>query len=321
MKRKLVQHGNTSLTVSLPKKWTDKFNLKKGDEIEIVEKDDKLFLYLQTGNISENPFKKGVLDVSKTGVLTRRSFDAMYKAGYDEIEVIYTHPEQLKDVKTAIDNEAMAFEIVRQEKNKCVVRSISEADPKEFDSLLRRTLLLLKVMGEDLLTALKNNDYNTISTIKDLEKTNNKFTHFCRRALVKNGYKEYNKTVFMYTIVEQLEKCADEFKFLCDFLTGDENKRYEENKKQGENKKLKISTDTFLLFEDVNKSIAMFNDLFFNFSMEKAKEFGAQRKKVMKEGFELLKKKKDNEKVVVHYLINIESMVFEMFGPYMALVL
>ena len=299
MKRKLVQHGNTSLTVSLPKKWTDKFNLKKGDEIEIVEKDDKLFLYLQTGNISENPFKKGVLDVSKTGVLTRRSFDAMYKAGYDEIEVIYTHPEQLKDVKTAIDNEAMAFEIVRQEKNKCVVRSISEADPKEFDSLLRRTLLLLK----------------------DLEKTNNKFTHFCRRALVKNGYKEYNKTVFMYTIVEQLEKCADEFKFLCDFLTGDENKRYEENKKQGENKKLKISTDTFLLFEDVNKSIAMFNDLFFNFSMEKAKEFGAQRKKVMKEGFELLKKKKDNEKVVVHYLINIESMVFEMFGPYMALVL
>ncbi|MBI2136461.1 AbrB/MazE/SpoVT family DNA-binding domain-containing protein, partial [Candidatus Woesearchaeota archaeon] len=59
MKRKLVQHGNTSLTVSLPKKWTDKFNLKKGDEIEIVEKDDKLFLYLQAGNISEKPFKKG----------------------------------------------------------------------------------------------------------------------------------------------------------------------------------------------------------------------------------------------------------------------
>ena len=100
-------------------------NIKKGDEIEIVEKDDKLFLYLQTGNISENPFKKGVLDVSKTGVLTRRSFDAMYKAGYDEIEVIYTHPEQLKDVKTAIDNEAMAFEIVRQEKNKRQIKSFA----------------------------------------------------------------------------------------------------------------------------------------------------------------------------------------------------
>lgn len=307
MKRKLVQHGNTSLTVSLPKKWTDKFNLKKGDEIELVEKDDRLFLGLQAGNNSEKPLKKGVLDVSKTGVLTRRSFDAMYKAGYDEIEIIYTHPEQLKDVKIAIDNEAMAFEIVRQEKNKCIVKSISEADPKEFDSLLRRTLLLLKVMGEDLFTALKNKDYNTISTIKDLEKTNNKFTHFCRRALAKNGYKEYNKTVFMYTIVEQLEKCADEFKFLCDFLTSDDGK------------KIKISQDTFALFEDVNKSIGMFNELFFNFSMDKAKEFGAHRKKVMKEGFELLKKKKDDEKIVVHYLINIESMVFDMFGPYMAL--
>ena len=310
MKRKLVQHGNTSLTVSLPKKWTDKFGFKKGDEIELLEKDAQIIL--QAEGTSEKSLKKGVLDISKLGVLTRRSIDAMYKSGYDEVEVLFDDPKQLKMIEFAVNNEAMTFEIVKQEKNRCIVRNVSESDNKEFDTLLRRTLLLLKVMGEDMLVALKNKDFDTIKNIKDLEKTNNKFTHFCRRALARNGYKDFNKTVFMYTILEQLETVADEFKFLCDFLV-------EEGQKS--KKHFKVGSDTLKLFEDVNKTISMFNDLFFNYNIKQAKEFGLHRKKVMDNAFKLLVKKNDNDKIIVHYLINVQKMVFDMFGPVMALAL
>ena len=36
--RKIVQHGSSSLTVTLPKKWVEKNNLKKGNEIKVDEK-------------------------------------------------------------------------------------------------------------------------------------------------------------------------------------------------------------------------------------------------------------------------------------------
>jgi phosphate uptake regulator len=325
MKRKLVQHGNTSLTVSLPKKWTDRFNLKKGDEIELVENDASILL--KADGHSEAPIKKGILDISKLGVLTRRSFDAMYKAGYDEIEVLFDHPSQLKMIETAVDHEAMTFEIVKVEKNRCIVKNISEADTKEFDNLLRRTLMLLKVMGDDLLVAMENSDATTIVNIKNMELTNNKFTHFCRRALAKSGYKDYNKTVFMYTIVEQLETVADEFKFLCDYLIetiAKETAKPGKNLKKKVKKnggKLNISPETIKLFEGVNTSISMFNELFFNYNLEKAKQFGEHRRKVVAEGFKILERKNNEEKIIAHYLINIQKMIFDMFGPVMALVL
>ena len=174
MKRRLVQHGNTSLTVSLPKNWTEKFNLKKGDEIELFPGNHQLVL--QAKNAPE-PLKKGSLDISPLGVMTRRFFDAMYKAGYDEVEVYYNDPEQLDYIHKSINLEALTFEIVKQEKNKCLIKNITEVDNKDIDSLIRRTVLLLKVTGEDLLIALTNGDQDTIKSIEHLEHTNNKFTH------------------------------------------------------------------------------------------------------------------------------------------------
>jgi len=41
MKRKLVKQGGTALTVSLPAKWAKKYDLKAGDEIDLVEEGNK----------------------------------------------------------------------------------------------------------------------------------------------------------------------------------------------------------------------------------------------------------------------------------------
>ena len=42
--RKLIQHGNSSLTISLPSKWIKNKGLKKGDQIQIIEKGETLIL-------------------------------------------------------------------------------------------------------------------------------------------------------------------------------------------------------------------------------------------------------------------------------------
>ena len=305
MKRKVIKLADTTYVVSLPLKWARKHKIQKGQQVEVQERGTQITIIAK----GEAPLKKGKFEAQKFGQIVKRAFDAMYKIGYDEIEINYNNKYQLKEVEDSVNSEAMTFEIVKQEKNKCIVRSITEASDKEFDSVLRRTVLLLKVMGEDLLKAIQEKDYDTIANIRDLEKTNNKLTHYLRRALNKHGYKDPEKTNVMYTLAEQLEKLADEFKYLCNFLT---DKR---------NRKLTLSGKTIILFEKLNKSLDIFSKIFFDLKPEKAVEFDEIKKNVIQTSIELFQTQPAKEVVVIHYILNLEQELFDMLGPILALYL
>src|SRR3989338_4453795 len=49
MKRKIVQHGSSSLTITLPMNFVDKFGLKKGDEVDVEESGTTLIVATQKG--------------------------------------------------------------------------------------------------------------------------------------------------------------------------------------------------------------------------------------------------------------------------------
>ena len=42
MKRKVIQIANSTQLISLPREWAKKYNIKKGDELEIEAKGNKL---------------------------------------------------------------------------------------------------------------------------------------------------------------------------------------------------------------------------------------------------------------------------------------
>ena len=42
MKRKVIQIADSTQLISLPRKWAQKFNIKKGDELEVEEHDNKI---------------------------------------------------------------------------------------------------------------------------------------------------------------------------------------------------------------------------------------------------------------------------------------
>ena len=45
MKRKLIKQGAGGLTLCIPKKWTEKANLKAGDEINLTEDENSLKIF------------------------------------------------------------------------------------------------------------------------------------------------------------------------------------------------------------------------------------------------------------------------------------
>ena len=60
MKRKVIKQGNNTLTITLPKKWTTRYHVKAGDELDLYEKDRGLIIGEHKG-VTE---QKTELDVS-----------------------------------------------------------------------------------------------------------------------------------------------------------------------------------------------------------------------------------------------------------------
>jgi len=302
MKRKLIQMAGKTIVVSLPASWVKKYGLKKGEEIELEERGNTLSINTE----KSLSVKKTSLDLRSIKVSGQRIMAALYKRGYDEIDVVYDDIKQLEEVKKALSLEAKDFEIIQQSKNHCIIKSIAESTHKEFDNVLRRTFLVLNTMIEEIYEGLTSKDKKLIDAAKEHEKTNNKLTHFCRRSLNKKGYKDYEITAIMYTIIEQLENIADELKFLCDFLISEDLK------------KLKVSKEVLDLFKDVQKNTNNFYELFYDFNLEKSEKFAEERKKIIETAKKLFMKKPNKEVKIVHHLMNVTQRVFELFGPFLA---
>ena len=69
-------------------------------------------------------------------------------------------------------------------------------------------------MAEETANMLTNKEIEQMHTLISLEESNNRFTTLCRRYLNKVGPPGAEKVGPYYSIVEELEKIADEYKYL-----------------------------------------------------------------------------------------------------------
>ncbi|MBU0615906.1 MAG: AbrB/MazE/SpoVT family DNA-binding domain-containing protein, partial [Nanoarchaeota archaeon] len=299
MKRKLVKQGDNALTITLPASWTKQFSLKPGDEIEVVEKEPDLLITTGKGEAEQ----RVSVDVSGKEPMIRRILSSCYKAGFDEVEVLFNTAEELKEIQWAFDQEFIAFEIVEQSRKAVIGKRISNIEPNEFDVMMRRTFLFLLQMAEDSLESIKEQDFEDIKQIGLRDRSINKFTDFCRRVLNKRVHVKYKRTNPLYYIVEEIEKTGDGYRDICNYVA--------ENK-------VTLSKKTLTLYGELNKFIRMFYEAFYKFDLEKIAAFGKARY-AMKDTFqELLKTADKKESMVLFYLFMIFNAVFDMNGPLMA---
>ena len=48
IKRRVIQIANSTQLISLPRKWTQKYNIRKGDELEVEEDGDRILVHTET---------------------------------------------------------------------------------------------------------------------------------------------------------------------------------------------------------------------------------------------------------------------------------
>lgn len=306
MKRSVIQLAGRTLLVSLPSKWAASNNVKKGDELDLIEDGHRIVINTEKSSNVET----AELDADVVKASIRRFIFALYKKGIDEIKINYSDEKVADVIRDTLLNQTVGYEIVSQTAKSCVVKLITSGNITEFDNLLRRTFLLLMSMSEEILTSIKDKNYSQLLKTALLEDSNNRLTTVCRRSLNKWGSDTYNKIGPIYYIVEELEKLADEYKHLCKNLS-----------RVTKTASLSIRPEALSFFEKSHEALRKFYEVFYKFDTKAFLTIDDNRTRFMQDAHKFLEVKKPNiaEIYVIHHSITIMQLIFGFTGPYLVL--
>lgn len=218
MKRKIIKQGPVTLMVSLPSQWVKKFGIKKGEEINVFEKDKSLLITIEkekvVGDIEVN--------IENPSLFLRRLFYVPYYLGYDTIKINYKDPAVAKLVRDAMDA-LMGFEMISEKEDHCVLKNIARGIEEEFDLLFNRMNIILIQFHKEILDAVKMNKIEEIHDVVKRDEQITKFVLFSKRMLNKIGYKEDVKTRGMYAYTTLIEITSDYLRKMCGELISNKN--------------------------------------------------------------------------------------------------
>ena len=287
VKRKVIKQGHNTLTITIPSDWAQRFNLKAGDEIDLAERDNGLFISTEASDDS----KQTVIDMKGLDLPTLwKYFMAVYREGYSEVKVefdpdeLYDNPYKFYSAHTldskygkrskqhspieAINvmlNRFIGFAVIDTHKDYCIIKNMGEVSSKEFNSSLRRVFLLIQQMGEEINSCLKNGRTNHLNHAHDIDINIDKFHDYCIRVLNKTGFQDVKKSHLMFSTIYILELIGDEFKRAAHHILVDMKGKSFEN----------IAPLAKMVIDQVES----FYDFFYNFERKKIRDNSSNRRK------------------------------------------
>lgn len=317
MIRKIIKQGHNTLTITLPSEWVKRFNLKSGEEINVTERENGLFLS------SEKIDKPSEIEIDIKGLsipLIWKHISTAYRAGHDKIIIkfspnsVYESPYKyfahytpdysfLKKEKLfpqefihQISDRFVGFEVIEHGNDFCILKEIGQSTSKEFDNSLRRIFLLLLYLSEGIIGDLEKNKYNFIDRVHGVDVQIDKFHDFCARVLNKTGFEEPSKSSLIFTLIYLLELVGDEFKHLAVQL------------KRKDPKKLN-SKKIIALLSSINEQLKSFYELYYKYDKEKLKKLFELNKEFTENADKIDKKNHDYKQDVQVTIENINRYI------------
>ncbi len=274
MQRKVIQIANSTHLISLPRDWIRKYNVKKGDALELTEKNNSVIVSTdKIDNTQEVSVNLDGLDRTSIMLMLR----SLYRLGYDAIEIHFhnqtaTHHRTMKEVKIISIiheevNRLVGVEIVQQRENYCLIKNISTSSIDDFAILLRRTFGLLIDASNDLVEGIKKNDKVLVETIEEKHDTLTKFVSYCLRLLNKRGFSEKHDKNY-YHILANIDLITDMIKYTARYYLQLKNKP---------------SAKSVEILEKINKCVQKYQEFFFKFNKELMNSIILNRDEILRE--------------------------------------
>src|SRR3989338_6119842 len=216
MRRKVIQIADSTQLISLPRKWAQRYGVKKGDELEIEEQGNSVVIKTAgSEKLDATEVDISGLDRDSLMFLLR----ALYIRGYDEIKMVFSKPvtehyrlkKKINVISAIYDevNRLSGIEVVQQKQSYCIIKDISGSSMKEFDVVLKRIFLIIADASEDMINGTKEKNYTLLESNQEKHDTITKFVAFNLRLLNKWGYPEHKKTTALYHILFSLDSMID----------------------------------------------------------------------------------------------------------------
>ncbi len=233
--RKVQKLGQTSLIITLPKKWVNAVNLKPGDIVFISIEDDKILKVTPKKLEVEAIRPTYIIDADRCtspGML-ERVITACYLQGYDKI-MIKTKKDRLSaDHMTEIRNSIarhMGLSILEQKPKEVILQCFIDPTKFPIDGLIKRLYGLIISMAEFLVQALDKDEKEMLEEVKHLEEEVDRFYWLLVRQLFlaqrsKNVAKQINIREPLHllgnrVVVKVLEDAGDALNYVAEIMLG-----------------------------------------------------------------------------------------------------
>ena len=260
MKRKIIRMAGSTSLISLPKKWIDINSINKGEEIEVREIGNNLIIKGKQSPVST------LIDLNNTTDkdLIWRYIVTAYRKGIDNISVNYNNEETLEEIQNFI-GDLIGYAIVKQDDNNLLIIDLIQADNNHLDETLNKVLSLLIEVAHTSYNGINKCDKDSLKTIDHADYNINRFTNLFLRILNREGHLRFENTSSYYNTINLIEEIGDEYRRLAGIYDGK-----------------KVSADIMIFFKSVNYLLQDYEELFYNFDLNKFKNFHDVSNRIMK---------------------------------------
>ncbi len=217
MNRKIIKQGLKAYTITLPISWIRQNNLEIGSEVVLNETNNKIIISNEQTifiekKIDFNIQNEYLLQTKKPYRLIQRIYSSLFKAGYTEIKFHFSKPEIAKYLKKRTDL-FIGCEIIDEDKNYIIIKSIVNPNKEEFKNLYNRAFLIILTISKQLISNLKSNDFDILD-LNEFERTNGKITDYLKRLLKLTTIVDSDNLSYYYSLIAENERLCDEYKYL-----------------------------------------------------------------------------------------------------------
>ncbi len=210
MERKLIRLADKTLVVSLPYKWAEKWKLKKGDSVEVLDKNSELLI----SPLSNKKKMIAKLDFRRFNErLIKRFFSAAYKVGFDELVIV--HNKEDSKLIEGLVNRYIGLIWTEKEKDKIIIKNVFDSKNVNFESVFRKTFLLTCSLASESLKILKEKDTGKASALLEGKENFIKHINLSLHLLNSEGARSIKETNTYFYIISLLDLIIDFYFRLC----------------------------------------------------------------------------------------------------------
>jgi phosphate uptake regulator len=194
MERRLVKHGESTLMVSVPKKWLKKNNLSKGDAINFEESGNQLVL---NGKKTKKTEKRIVFTLPENPARRwiRAFISHSYRKGATKISIRNCSADSVKTIIEVNNDHLIGFEINQVNKNTIELEQILDDNLEHFQNFFHKILFLIENSLIELKDYLKNNDKEIYASLIRSKTQTDKYINYCKRG-INTGILNIDKSIY-----------------------------------------------------------------------------------------------------------------------------